>query len=245
MNASKSNKKQEIELREQRLLQIGANILLTEGFAALSMERLAEELRTAKGTVYNHYPNREELLLSLAVQALNKRQDMFDVASTSRGSSKERMLAIGVACEIYVQSYPQFFMVENIVRHASIWERCSDAKRDLMRKQEHRCMSLVSGVVRSAIADGDLLMPNGVRPEEMTLSLWALTYGSYLLDATSPSLKELGVESVHRAVRIGARCTMDGFGWQPIWTEQEHAAHTQRICKTVFPDEQPLSPLPE
>jgi AcrR family transcriptional regulator len=244
MNATKSNKKQEIELREQKLLQKAGEILLTEGFAALSMERLADELKTAKGTVYNHYPNREELLLSLAVQALDKRQEMFDVASTSRGRSKERMLAIGVACEIYVSSYPQYFLVENIVRHAAIWERCSDAKRDLMRKQEHRCMALVSGVVRSAIADGDLELPNGMRPEEMTLSLWGLTYGSYLLNATSPSLQELGVDSIHRSVRFGAKCTIDGFGWQPIWTVEEHADHIERICQTVFPNEHALPPLP-
>ena len=64
MNAKKSTKQQEIELREQLLVTTAGQILLTEGFAALSMERLAEELNTAKGTIYNHYPNREELLLS-------------------------------------------------------------------------------------------------------------------------------------------------------------------------------------
>lgn len=245
MNAAKPNKKQEIELREQKLLRTASQILLNEGFAALSMERLADELKTAKGTVYNHYPNREELLLSLAVQAVNKRQDMFDVASTSRGSSKERMLAVGVACEIYVRSYPQYFLVENMVRHAAIWERCSDAKRDLMRKQEHRCMALVSGVVRSAIADGDLELPTEMRPEEMTLSLWGLTYGSYLLNATSPSLQELGVDSIHRAVRFGAKCTLDGFQWQPIWTAEQHADLIERICSAVFPNETPLPTLPD
>ena len=106
MNAKKTAKQREIELREELLVETAGQILLNEGFAALSMERLAEELNTAKGTIYNHYPNREELLLSMAVTAINKRQTMFDAASTSKGTSRERMLAVGVACEIYRRNYP-------------------------------------------------------------------------------------------------------------------------------------------
>lgn len=237
MTTRETTKKAIIAGREQHLLEISASILIEEGLGALSMERLAEELNTAKGTIYNHFPNREEILLALSVQAVNKRQSMFDAASIYRSPSRYRMLAVGVACEIYVRSYPQFFLVENLVRHSVIWEKCSEQRRDLLRRQEHRCMSLVSGIVRDAIATGDLSIPAGMTPEEMTLSLWALTYGSYLLDATSPSLKDLGVESVFRTVRISSMKTLDGFGWQPLWTAEQHMQAVSAICQTVFEKE--------
>ena len=79
MNAKKSSKQREIERREELLVKTAGQILLNEGFAALSMERLAEELSTAKGTIYNHYPNREELLLSMAVTAINKRLSLIHI----------------------------------------------------------------------------------------------------------------------------------------------------------------------
>ena len=240
MNAKKTPKQREIELREELLVKTAGQILLTEGFAALSMERLAEELSTAKGTIYNHYPNREELLLSMAVTAINKRQDMFDAASTSTGSSRERMLAVGVACEIYRRNYPLHFVVESIVCHSAIWDRCTEERRDLMRKHEHRCMALVAGIVRSGIADGDLKLVGGLNPEEMTLSLWALTFGSYIIDMTSPSLKDIGIDSVHRSVRMGSLHMLNGYDWQPIWLADEHADRIVQICKNVFPDETPL-----
>ena len=240
MNAKKSTKQQEIELREQLLVTTAGQILLTEGFAALSMERLAEELNTAKGTIYNHYPNREELLLSMAVKAINKRQEMFDAASTSPGRSRDRMLAVGVACEIYRRSYPLHFVVESIVRHSAIWDRCTEERRDLMRKHEHRCMALVAGIVRSAIADGDLKLTGGINPEEMTLSLWALTFGSYIIDMTSPSLKDIGIDSIHRSVRMGTLNMLNGYNWLPLWSAEEHGDHLVRICQTVFSEETPL-----
>lgn len=237
MNAKKTAKQQEIQLREEQLVKTAGQILLKEGFAALSMERLAEELSTAKGTIYNHYPNREELLLSMAVTAINKRQTMFDAASMSKGSSRERMLAVGVACEIYRRNYPLHFVVESVVRHSAIWDRCTEERRDLMRKHEHRCMALVAGIVRSAIADGDLKLVDGLNPEEMTLSLWALTFGSYIIDLTSPSLKDIGIDSIHRSVRMGSLHMLNGYNWQPIWNADEHADRVIQSCQNVFPNE--------
>ena len=240
MEATKTTKKHQIELREARLLETAGQILLHEGLSQLSMERLAEELETAKGTIYNHFPNREEVLLALAVKAINKRLALFDAASMSQGNPKERMLAVNVACEIYVVHYPQYFMVENIVRHSAIWDRGSEARRNLLRSEEGRCMTLVSGIVRAAIASADLTLPAGISPEEMALSLWSLTYGSYLINITSPSLKDIGINDVHRAVRVGCFKTVDGFGWKPFWTEEEHARTFIQIRKTVFPDEKGL-----
>lgn len=240
MNAQKTRKQKEIEQREELLVTTAGQILLSEGFAALSMERLAEELETAKGTIYNHYPNREELLLSMAVTAINKRQAMFDAASTSQGNSRERMLAIGVACEIYRRNYPLHFVVESTVRQSAIWDRCTEERRDLMKQHEHRCMTLVSGIVRSAIADGDLKLSCGLNPEEMTLSLWALTFGSYIIDMTSPSLKDIGIDSIYRSVRMGALHLLNGHQWQPLWSAEEHEERLIETCQSVFPNELPL-----
>lgn len=237
----KPTKKRQIELREARLLEKAGEILLAEGLSELSMERLASELDTAKGTVYNHFPNREEILLALAVKAINKRLAMFDAASMAQGRPKDRMLAINVACEIYVVHYPQYFMVENIVRHSAIWDRGSEDRRNLLRSEEGRCMTLVAGIVRAAIASGDLTLPDGISPEEMALSLWSLTYGSYLINITSPSLKDIGINDIYRAVRVGCLKTVDGFGWAPLWTEVEHAEKFTQIRQTVFPDEKALN----
>ena len=240
MNAQKSAKQREIQLREELLIKTAGQILLSEGFAALSMERLAEELKTAKGTIYNHYPNREELLLSMAVTAIDKRQEMFDAASMSKGTSRERMHAICVSCEIYVCSYPLHFAVESTVRDASIWERCTEERREFMRKREQHCMALVAGIVRSGIADGDLELPNGTKPEELTLALWGLTYGAHIINLTSPSLKDIGIDSVHRSVRMGALHMLNGFNWQPVWSASEHGDRVVSVCETVFPNETPL-----
>ncbi len=237
MNQRQTTKKQEIESREATLLETASRILLAEGFAALSMERLADELNTAKGTIYNHFPNREEVLLAIAVKAINKRQSLFDIASLAQRPSRERMMAVMVACEIYVTHYPHYFHVESLVRHAAIWERCTEARRALLQKQEERCMGLVSSIVRGGVANGDLRLPQEISPEEMTLSLWALTYGSYLINASSPSLEEIGIKSVHRSVRLGCMCVLDGYHWQPIWTNEQRNHLFREICRDVFPDE--------
>ena len=101
-------------------------------------------------------------------------------------------------------------------------------------------MGLAAGIVRSGIADGDLELATGLNPEEMTLSLWALTFGSYIIDMTSPSLKDIGIDSLHRSVRMGSLHMLNGYNWQPIWNAEEHADRIVQICQDVFPDETPL-----
>ena len=236
----KTPKKQEIEQREALLIETAGQILLSEGVDALSMERLAAELNTAKGTIYNHYPNREELLLAMSVRAVNKRQTMFDIASMSRGSARDRILAVAVACEIYVLYYPLHFTVESIVRHGSIWDCCSEKRRQLLHQREGQCVALVSGIIRSAIANGELALPPNMRPDELTLSLWALVYGAHIIDKTSPSLGELGIASTWQIVRLSTLHLLNGFNWQPLWTAAEQEQRIASICESVFPNERAL-----
>jgi hypothetical protein len=128
-------------------------------------------------------------------------------------------------------------MLEQIIRSASIWEKTSEDRRNVMRLCESRCMSVVGGVVRDAIAQGDLELPESVSPEDIVFGLWSISFGAFSIIVTSDQLVQLGITDAYAAHRINVTKLVDGFGWRPLSTEHDFDQTLQRIQKEVFSEE--------
>lgn len=237
MSTTASRKQREILEREAKILELARPMLLQGGYHGLSMERIASELQYAKGTIYNHFSCKEEIILALAIQTMEQRWDLFRRAAEFDGLSRERLQAIGVASELFVRLYPEHFMVEQIVRSASIWEKTSEARQQVIRDCESRCVSTVAGIVRHGVEQQDLILPEHLTPEELVFNLWSSTFGAYTIMLTSDSLLDLGIRDPYASLHHGIEALLDGVGWRPLSRQHDYEAVEQRILQEVFPDE--------
>lgn len=192
-------------------------MVVAGGVAALSMDSIATELKAAKGTVYNHFRNKEEIVLALAIQAAQQRLDLFNCAALIRGTPRQRVAAIGIASEFFVDEFPEMSRIEQLVRHDLVWEKTSTSRQELLKNCESRCMHAVAGVVRDAVASGDLVCGKGHFVEDIVFGLWSLVYGGLVIESTSPSLSDVGIRDPRAAIRRNCNAMMDGFGWQPLF----------------------------
>lgn len=222
--ARSTRKQREIEQREHAILRAGLQMLIEQGYLGLRMEQIAAQVEYSKGTVYQHFPNKEEIILALANEALTCRSNLFAHAATMRMRSRERLAAIGAAAEVFVERFPHFFLVEQIMRINSVWEKTSAERRRVMKSCETRCMGIVSGVVRDAIAHGDLQLPDGCTPEDLVFGLWAINTGAFTILSSSESLQDLGVPYPLDALRRNQNSMLDGYGWRPLSHEFDFRA---------------------
>jgi AcrR family transcriptional regulator len=234
------SKKVEIQEREARILELALAHVEKCGIAALSMELIAAELGMARGTVYNHFPNKEEILLALAIQAAQQRQAVFEHAVLMPGRSRQRMSAIGVACEYFADTFPALLKIEFQIRHDLVWEKISPQRQSILRDCESRCTQTVAGVIRDAVASGDLRIADPRMVEGIVFGLWSLVQGAMLLELTSPSLTALGVSDSRAAMRAGCNALMDGYGWQPLFEPGDYDLWRQQ-AQDRFANFQPLS----
>ncbi len=233
--AELTRKQREIERRTAEILRVAKPILVHEGFHALSMDRVAAEMEYAKGTIYNHFPHKEEIVLALAVESMELRRKLFEFCAAWGGKPRSRMMAIGTACEFYTQHCSDAFVIEQWMRNHSVWEKSSQQRQNLVRQCEGQCMSLVAGVVRDAIGQGELVVPLGMTPEEFVFGLWAITFGCQILTASSPSLSSLGVHDPTRAIRIHCATLLNGFDWQPVTTVGPYLEQADQMAKDLTP----------
>ncbi|MCA9083419.1 MAG: TetR/AcrR family transcriptional regulator [Planctomycetaceae bacterium] len=230
-------KKQAILLREQRILELARRMVLKGGYHGLSLESLAESLGVSRGTIYNHFRCKEEIILALLVETMNKRREMFQRAAAHRAVPRLRLAAVGVAAELFVRLFPDHFHVEQIVKSDSIWNKTTEERRALVRSCQLQCVGIVAGIVRDAVAQGHLDLPSSITPEGLVFGLWSMSEGAYSIIATSEALTELGIAEPFLAIRQNIHRLLDGFGWTPLSREVDLPEATEVILRQIFPDE--------
>ncbi|MHB8453070.1 MAG: TetR/AcrR family transcriptional regulator [Mycobacteriales bacterium] len=76
-----------------RLIKAGATLFYMKGYAATSLEEIAEAAEVTKGAIYRHFASKEELFLALAEgQALEL---YMQIPGDESGSVPERLAALG------------------------------------------------------------------------------------------------------------------------------------------------------
>ncbi len=237
MKSTLSRKQREVQGREERILEVAHAMIVRDGYHGLSMDRIAEALEYSKGTIYQHFSCKEEILMALVNQSMDRRLDLFRRAAAFRGGSRERITAVGVACELFFQLYPDDLHIEHTIRITSIREKASDQRRVCLESCEARCSEVVRGVVRDAVAAGDWQPAADFGVDYLTFGLWSITFGGYSIAATSPSLSNIGIHEPYLAIRGNCIRLLDGVGWKPLSSELNLPPLLERIKREVFPAE--------
>ncbi len=234
MKSTLTRKQREVQSREGRILELGRAMIVRDGYHGLSMDRIAEELEYSKGTIYHHFSCKEEILMALVNQTMERRLELFHRAAAFRGGSRERITAIGAAAELFFQLYPEHIFIEQTVRITSIREKASEQRRTTLESCEARCSEVVRGVIRDAVAAGDLQVSADFGVDQLAFGLWSLTFGGYSIAATSPSLANLGISDPLAVIRGNCIRLLDGVGWTPLSSELDLMPLVERIKREVF-----------
>lgn len=233
-----SRKQREVKEREERLLDLARAMLIEQGYAGLSMDRLAEAAEYSKGTVYQHFCSKEDLVSALAIQSEENRTALFERALAFRGRTRERMLAIGVAEELFVRLHPFHFRSESIIKMADLEDRASPERQGKLKELEGCCFGTVVKIVDEAVEQGDLTLPPGILPADLVLALWAIQAGTHQAIHNYRSLLlTFGVTAPFRVLRLHENNLLDGYGWKPLGSEWDYQDTFRRIAREIFPDE--------
>jgi AcrR family transcriptional regulator len=237
MSSTLTRKQREVKEREARILELARGMIVHDGYHGLSMDRIAEALEYSKGTIYQHFSCKEEILMALVNQAMERRLELFRRAAAFRGRSRERITAIGAACELFFQSDPDHVHVEHAIRITSIKEKASEQRRICLERCEASCSELVRGVIYDAVAAGDLELDGSFTVDQLAFGLWSITFGGYSIAATSPSLTSLGIHDPVLAIRNNCNRLLDGSGWKPLTKDLDLDALIARILNEIFAPE--------
>lgn len=233
-----SRKQLAIAQREELLLDVAQGLLVQNGYVGLTMDRVAAATEYSKGTIYQHFRNKEDLIAALLARFGRVRVELFSRAATWPGPSRERMCAVGAAAEMYMALYPEHDQLEKILKSASIREKASTHRRETLSSCEMHCFGVATGIAREAVSAGDLQLQDGDTVEQIVLGLWSLYTGAFLIrdlgifDHAPPEMRDPTRPLMRNSQRF-----LDGLGWRPFSTEHDYLVTRQRALCELFPSE--------
>ena len=230
-----TRKQREVREREGLILDLARRLLQEDGYAGLSMDRIADLTEYSKGVIYQHFRSKEDLIVPLAAISQRQRAARFERAIAFSGRARERMMAIGIAEELFVRLNPLHFHTEQIIKLGALHERASHERVAELQKEVGQCFQSLVGVVQAGIDEGDLVLSNGSQPADIVLGLWGLNYGIFTIMHTEQLLlTENGVVTPFNTVRESCHRLLDGYGWRPLAGEWDYEQTYRRILREVF-----------
>ncbi len=232
-----SRKQREYAAREDLILEAAVRLLSETGYQGLSMDRVAEAVEYSKGTIYQHFDCKEDLLAGLCLRSSCDLLALFVRAAEVPLGTRQRLIALSFAYQLYVRLHPLEFANMQTLKSAAVRERASVERRSAMRELEARIIGTVNEVVREALAAGDLELPPGLSCEELVFCLWSMQYGAAQLASTGIPLAELGIPDAAGTLNRFNAHLLHRLGWRQRDGETDDEQTLAYLEQQVFRSE--------
>lgn len=221
--------------REQALLKTAEDIMLVEGFSGLTMDKLVAACPYSKGTVYNHFNSKEDLLCALCIKGMLITLDLFQKAAAFEGNSREKILAIHFAYRLHSLAYPTLFLCVLTSQTPAVKEKADPKRLETQERLDKELTGYCDKLFILGIEQGDI--DTGVSVDQMTFSSWALSFGSNALLTLAGSVEGVQRLDQDQALLSGINLLMDGMNWRPLSKEWDYTRSWHRIGSEIFFEE--------
>jgi AcrR family transcriptional regulator len=232
---AQTRKQRELAQRHSLFLEIGKNLLHENGFQQFSMDSVAEQAEYSKGTLYQHFTCKEELLIQLCMQRMTGLHTLGLQAATYNGSHRERLLAFQIGHELWLNIEPRdIYMLQNV--HADgVLNKLSEESLSSFRKLESSIITVCASIFQDAMDDGEL--PIGtLNAAELVYGIWSMCYGGQLLRTFSTPLTDMGVRNPGTAITTLLQVMLNGLNWTPLMSPEETMALSAQLEHEFFTD---------
>lgn len=236
-----TRKQRELKEREMLILDTSQMLMHEYGYNFLTMDKIAEAVEYSKGTLYNHFASKEDIVGSLCCRSLNNLISIFQRAYDYQGSTRERYAAIGIGYSLYNQLHPMDSHNVQTVKTNAVREKVSAEKLAELNSLEHEVTLITQRIVQEAIDCGDLNKKYQDHVKTIVFGCWSMHFGAVLLNQSDIPLNQLGFSPVVKMLWQNSNIYLDGYQWQPLSNTPNNNINNEvlfeKISTAVFADE--------
>jgi len=223
--------------REQELIQLALEIMHDDGFAGLTMDKLTARSDFSKGTIYNHFTCKEDVLSAIGISCLNELNSLFTRAMAFQGRPRERLIAVHIAYMLNARLKPDQFMCVLSCKTSTVTEKASEKRRLVSFDKETELLALLNSLVKDAEEAGDLDVLKSRSIEAVTFCNWSMSFGTLALMMRAEEAQIVKKLDMQEALLHNICVSLDGLGWKPLSRDWDYHKTVERIHKEVFAKE--------
>lgn len=219
--------------REHLILSTAKRMFMSEGYLGVTMAQIGEGIHYSKGTVYQHFSCKEEIIAALADIANQNRHRLLEHASRMEGRPRERMYAYGAALELFARRHGDDLRIISMIDAESLRRKTSKERQQRLVQADRRALFMASELVDEAQAKGDLEFDSDATKEDLLFGLGSLLTSSLHVYIHFDPDQELGVQSPFLSARRNGDRLLDAYGWSPLSTELDYESVYNRALEEI------------
>lgn len=148
--------------REELILEAAEAMLLERGYHETSLDEIATRVGISKGTIYLHFPSKEDLVLALADRRMRDFLRALDATLAGPGTPRDKLRAI--IAQVYgSMTGQQFHVLASMMQSPELLGRMAERRKQLAELwlEPQRRLSAVFDEGKAA-GDFDPAMPTSV-----------------------------------------------------------------------------------
>lgn len=226
---------QQRQLREEELLELAEQIMEIDGFSGFTMDKLVSACGYSKGTVYNHFNSKEDLLCALCIKAMQTTLGLFHKALSFEGNSREKILAIHFAYQLQALRNPTQFMCVLSSQTPAIKEKADQQRLEHQQTLDNEMTHFCDKLFEQAVIDGEVV--SNISIADVTFASWAMSFGSIALMTQAAGTAPVDRTDTDTGLLKNVNILMDGMGWLPLSRDWDYNSTWHRIGEQVFAEE--------
>jgi len=157
VTAPRSLKEKQRQEREELILQAAEEVLMEKGYYETSIDEIAARVGIAKGTVYLHFPGKEDLVIAILERNPQAVVELVEATSASAGTNREKLEAIlqVMYSGFFDPRRSQLMQLPYTVMNSPELRRVFVEKKGCMRGKWDHLEVLIASILEDGKAEGE------------------------------------------------------------------------------------------
>lgn len=197
LRATEKRRLEEREARRRSILKAALKLYGKHGFNGTTMEEIAQAARLGTATAYYYFKSKEEIYVSLVIEALDIFIEALRKIEESKDAPIEKVRKIWDYYYEYYRKHPAYYRAILFLYRDGLREQLSPEVLERVKVKSGECFRIVSNVIASCVKSGEYRIRD---PRHACDVLWATFMGIVHLAETRQNLgiDARGLEELHK-----------------------------------------------
>jgi len=168
------------EERELRIVSEAQKIIREEGFVSLKMSDLGKKAEMSVGTLYSHFPSKEDLFLGLHLRNLSLKENLFEkVIGCDKWSPLEKLVAMTLADWDINRKLEELSEIDSLAKFPSIWKKASPGITVRLEERAKGIGDIIKNCIDDILKSDDVELKEGLKENPLALGVtfWSMGFG--------------------------------------------------------------------
>ena len=168
------------EERELRIINEAQKIIREDGFVNFKMSDLGKKSDMSVGTLYSHFPSKEDLLLGLHLSNLSLKERLFErVLQNDAWSPLEKLVGMTLADWDINRKLEELSEVDSLAKFPSIWKKASPGITGRLEERAKVIGDLVKSCIDGVLNSEEVQLVPSLKENPLALGVtfWSLGFG--------------------------------------------------------------------